>query len=69
MALAKFDDSPSGLTDPCPRPTGMPEVLPAPIKESEPVKAAEPLTPPKALEFPESVTPSETLPSPGQKFG
>lgn len=60
VALAKFDKEDSGLKDPWPRPTGMPEVLPSPIKEMEPVKSAEPLVPPKSLQFPESITPAES---------
>jgi len=69
VALAKFDKSPSGLTDPWPRPTGVPEVMPAPIKEMESIKASEPLPMPKALEFPESVTPREALPASNPEVG
>jgi Tfp pilus assembly protein PilF len=59
VALAKFDKSPSGLTDPWPQSTGTPEVLPAPIKQTEPAKASDSLPTPKMLEFPESVSPGK----------
>jgi tetratricopeptide (TPR) repeat protein len=54
VALAKFDKSASGLTEPLINQPMMPEVLPAPIKELEPIKAAEPLPMPDSLKFPES---------------